>query len=148
MEINLSSIGPSVAGGIYSDNFHRLVKPTEVRRLNPITPARPGPTSTPTLSSVTAAAPSSNPYHLPTGFSTPPPPWLLHVPAILSPRCAAARAFHTHSLSLSNTGLTHTPPSPGRHLRPALPSPVPGCLPARHRPAGARPLHCFLGHQP
>jgi hypothetical protein len=184
MKINLTSVGPSSADGSYGDNLHRLSKPTEVRRLNPITHARPGHASTPTLTGLatTRSYLSPPPPHHPTPTARPPAPtrlhavksahqqprsnyspawsapprhhllysWclveLLHALAVLSPWCAASCAFH--SLSLSNTGLTHMSLLPGRRPRPASPSPMPGLPSYRRRPAGARPLHRFLSHQP
>jgi hypothetical protein len=125
----------------------------EVRRLNPITRTRPVPASTPTLRSITAAAPSSNPYRPPTGSSTPPPPLQPAPPrapphpTVLSPRHVVARAFHSLSPSLSRASHARR-----RHLVDARGQPRrrlhPGCLPAHRRSADARPLHRFLGHLP
>jgi hypothetical protein len=95
---------------------------------------RPGSASTPTLRSIAAVAPSSNPYRPPAPpcrrlLSSRCLPELLHAPALMSPPCAAAHAFHSLSislsLSLSNAGLTRTLLSPGRRPRPAPPSPTP-----------------------
>jgi hypothetical protein len=135
------------ADGSYGDNFRRLGKLTEVRSLNHITCTRPCP-----LSDL-----SPPPPHHPTPTARPsaPPrrcllysrclPELLHAPAVLSPRRAAARAFH----SLSRTWASH---ARCRRLVGAHGQPrhrlCPGCLPAHRLPAGARPLHRFLGHQP
>jgi hypothetical protein len=142
-EINLTSVGRRQADGSYGDNFHRMGKPTEVRRLNPITRTRPVPASTPTLRSVTAAAPSSNPYRPPAGSSTPPPPLQSapprappHPDRLVAPACCCPRL----SLSLSPS-LSRASHARRRRLRP-------GCLPGHRRPADARPLHRFLGHLP
>jgi hypothetical protein len=117
MEINLTSVGPSPANGCYSHNFRRLGKPTEFRSLNIITRARPYPTSMPTLRSITAAAPSSNPYSPPIGSSTPPPPLQLAPPQALpclSHPITLACCCPCLSLSLS---LSQTRASHARHCR-------------------------------
>jgi hypothetical protein len=80
MKINLTSVGPSSVDGSYGDNLHRLSKPTEVRRLNPITHARPGHASTPTLTGLatTRSYLSPPPPHHPTPTARPPAPTRLH----------------------------------------------------------------------
>jgi hypothetical protein len=149
MEINLTSVGPSPANGCYSHNFRRLGKPTEFRSLNIITRARPYPTSMPTLRSITAAAPSSNPYSPPIGSSTPPPPLQLAPPQALpclSHPITLACCYPCLSLSLSLKQGPHThaivawsapstsPPSP----TPGLPSYPPHYFPSR-QPRHRRP---------
>jgi hypothetical protein len=130
-EINLTSVGRRQADGSYGDNFHRLGKPTKVRRLNPIMRTRPVPASTPTLRSITVAAPSSNPYRPPAGSSTPPPP-LQPAPPRAPPHpdrlvaLACCRPRLSLSLSLSLMGLTCTPPSPTLGL-PSYPPPPGRC---------------------
>jgi hypothetical protein len=106
---------------------------------------RPG---TPTLRSIAAAVPSNNPYRSPVGsFMTlpplqPEPPRAPPRPSRpVAPTCCRSCLSLSFSLSLSLSGLTRTPPSPGRRSRPAHCRLRPGCLPAR-------PLHHFLDHQP
>jgi hypothetical protein len=80
MEINLTSVGPSPANGSYGDNFHRQGKPMEVRRLNPITRAWPGPASRPRPLSL-AWLPLAQIYHHRRPIIQPLPPARRHQPA-------------------------------------------------------------------
>jgi hypothetical protein len=113
--------------------------------------------ATPTLRSIAATTPSNNPYRPPAGSSMTPPPLqpeplraLPRPSRPVAPACCRSllSLSFSLSLSLSNTGLTRTPPSPGRRPWPAHRRLHPGCLPARRRLAGAWPLHRFLDHQP
>jgi hypothetical protein len=93
---------------------------------------------------------SPPPPHHPTPTARPPAPpryrllysrrlpELLHAPAVLSPRCAAAMPF---TLSLKHGPQTHTIVA-GRHPRPALPSPTSGL------PSCPPPLDRFLAPAP
>jgi hypothetical protein len=69
MEINLTSVDRSLAGGSYGDNFRQLGKPTEVARLNPIAHARLSPASMPTRSDL---SPLPLPHHPTSALARPP----------------------------------------------------------------------------